>query len=70
MALDPDAATILQMAAAAKRPPMHTLSVADARKAFGQMRFVLTPEPPPVDETRDIAIPGQHGDIRARLYRP
>jgi acetyl esterase len=70
VALDPDAAQILKMVAEAKRPPLHTLPVPEARKAFGAMRHVLTPDPPAVDEARDLKVPGPHGDVPARFYRP
>src|SRR5438094_8595512 len=70
MPLDPDAQTLLDMVKEANRPAFETVSPAEARAAFMAARPVLEPEPMPVAELRDLAIPGPAGPIPARLYRP
>lgn len=70
MPLDPDAQILLDMIRAAGRPPFETLTPAEARQAYANSRRILQPEPEPVAEIRDLAIPGPLGDIPLRLYRP
>src|ERR1700730_17820931 len=70
MPLDPDAQTLLDMVKEANRPAFETVTPAEARAAFMAARPVLAPEPMPVAELRDLAIPGPAGAIPARLYRP
>jgi acetyl esterase len=70
MPLDPDAQTLLDMVKEANRPAFETVTPAEARAAFMAARPVLAPEPMPVAELRDLAIPGPAGPIPARLYRP
>jgi acetyl esterase len=69
MPLDPDAQTLLEMVRAANRPAFETIGAAEARLLFNAGRKVLAPDPMPVAETRDLAIPGLGGPIPARLYR-
>jgi acetyl esterase len=70
MPLDPDAQTLLDMVKEANRPAFETVTPAEARVAFMAARPVLAPEPMPVAELRDLAIPGAAGPIPGRLYRP
>jgi acetyl esterase len=70
MPLDPDAQTLLDMVKEANCPAFETVTPAEARAAFMAARPVLAPEPMPVAELRDLAIPGPAGPIPARLYRP
>jgi acetyl esterase len=70
MPLDPDAQTLLDMVKEANRPTFETVGAAEARVLFMAGRPVLAPEPMPVAELRDLAIPGPAGPIPARLYRP
>jgi acetyl esterase len=70
MPLDHDAEILLEMIRAANRPAFETVGAAEARLLFNAGRKVLAPEPMPVAETRDLAIPGPGGPIPARLYRP
>src|SRR3984893_6380705 len=70
MPLDPDAQTLLDMVKEANRPTFETVTPAEARALFMAARPVLAPEPMPVAELRDLAIPGPAGAIPARLYRP
>jgi len=69
MPLDPDAQILLEMVRAANRPAFETIGAAEARLLFNAGRKVLAPDPMPVAETRDLAIPGPGGPIPARLYR-
>ena len=69
MPLDPDAEILLEMIRAANRPAFETVGAAEARELFNAGRKVLAPDPMPVAETRDLAIPGPGGSIPARLYR-
>ena len=58
---------ILKLRAAA--PPMHTLSVEEARISSAAAR--IQPDPPePVARIEDFTIPGPAGDIPVRLYSP
>jgi acetyl esterase len=69
MPLDHDAEILLEMVRAANRPAFETVGAAEARQLFMAGRKVLAPDPMPVADTRDIAIPGPGGPIPARLYR-
>jgi acetyl esterase len=69
MPLDPDAEILLEMVRAANRPAFETVGAAEARLLFNAGRKVLAPDPMPVAELRDLAIPGPGGPIPARLYR-
>src|SRR5438105_7960678 len=69
MPLDPDAQALLDMVKEANRPAFETVTPAEARALFMAGRPVLAPEPMPVAELRDLAIPGPAGPIPARLYR-
>src|ERR1700704_565380 len=69
MPLDPDAEILLEMVRAANRPSFETVGAAEARLLFNAGRKVLAPDPMPIAELRDLAIPGPGGPIPARLYR-
>src|ERR1043166_2154195 len=66
----PDAQALLARTRAAGRPPMETLTPAEARQAFTAGRKVTAPEPQEVAEVRDLACPGPLGEINLRAYRP
>jgi len=68
--LDPQARALLDRVAAAGRPTLDTLSAPDARKAYRESRVPLQPEPPEVAATQDRDVPGPHGPITIRIYRP
>ncbi|MDC3962631.1 alpha/beta hydrolase [Polyangium jinanense] len=51
-------------------PPAHTLSPADARRAYRERRGFTQPDPPAVAEVRDLHADAPHGRIPLRLYRP
>jgi acetyl esterase len=67
--LDPDAQIVLNMNREAARPPIQTLTPAEARQGMRQSRTRLSPDPPDVAECRDLACPGPAGPISLRLYR-
>ncbi len=70
MVLDSDAAQVLEMVRLSGRPPYETLSPQQARALFRAGREVLSPDPAPVAETRELAAPGRDGGaIPLRLYR-
>jgi acetyl esterase len=69
MPLDHDVEILLEMIRAANRPAFETVGAVEARELFNAGRKVLAPDPMPVGETRDLAIPGPGGPIPARLYR-
>jgi acetyl esterase len=70
MALDADAARVLELVRLSGRPSFETVSVAEARTLFLGGREVLTPDPAPVAATRDWTISGPDGDpLVLRLYR-
>lgn len=70
MPLAPEARTVLDLIAAANRPPYHTLSAPEARRQYKDARRMLQPPPPDVASAEDRSIPGPHGSIRIRYYRP
>ena len=69
MPLDHDAEILLEMVRAANRPTFETVGATEARQLFNAGRKMLAPDPMPVAELRDLAIPGPGGPIPARLYR-
>jgi acetyl esterase len=71
MALDPDAERVLELVRLSKRPPYEMLTPCEARALFLAGREVLSPEPQPVAEIRELAAPRADGEaIPLRLYRP
>lgn len=68
--LDPQAQAVIDRTLAAGRPPLHTLPAPEARAAYRAMRKPLQPDPPPVAAVEDRDIPGPHGPVGLRLYRP
>lgn len=69
MPLDPGAQRVRDLIREAGRPPLHTLSPAEARAVSAASRPVLQPDPPPVALVEDLAYPGPAGAIRLRRYR-
>jgi acetyl esterase len=69
MALDPAAAGLLQQMAEAGMPPLNEMSPEDARTAAEG--FVALGGPgDDVAEEKNRTIPGPHGEIPIRIYRP
>jgi len=69
MALDPAAAGLLQQMAEADMPPLNEMSPPDARVA-AEGFIPLGGDGDDVAEQSDRTIPGPHGDIPIRIYRP
>ena len=67
--LDPDAQRVLEMNREAGRPPIQTLTPAEARQGMRQSRTRLSPDPPDIALCRDLTCPGPAGPIPLRLYR-
>ena len=68
--LDKGSQAVLALIKELGRPPLHTLSPAEAREASAKSRTVLQPEPEAVSEVEDIACPGPAGPVPLRRYRP
>jgi len=67
--LDKGSQAVLTLIRELGRPPLHTLSPAEAREASSRSRTVLQPEPPEVAEVENLTCPGPGGPIRLRRYR-
>jgi acetyl esterase/lipase len=57
-------------AAAARRPPLTALSPEEGRRAGAQALASYAPSPEPGVRSEPLTIPGPHGAIPARAYRP
>lgn len=69
MPLDPLAQQMLEQLQAYGDPPLHELSVAEARKEMEQFAQMLGPGEA-VEHVEDCVAPSEHGDIPLRIYRP
>ena len=70
MALDDDAARVLEMVRLSGRPAFEAVGPTEARALFLRGRDVFSPDPAPVAEIRDMAAIGPDGaPLRLRLYR-
>ncbi|MFI5005445.1 MAG: alpha/beta hydrolase [Solirubrobacterales bacterium] len=67
--LDPQAQALLDVMRAVGAPPLHTLTVAQARE---QMRAALLTRGAPLalHHVEDLLLPAPHGALPLRLYRP
>ena len=70
MSLDPDCKKVHELYALAGRPPLETLSPAEAREAYLRGSALLGPDPAEVGQIRNVTAQGPAGDIPLRLYRP
>jgi acetyl esterase len=68
--LDPQARALIERIAAVGAPPLHSLTPLEARRAYRESRAALASAPVPVEEVRELSIPGPALVLRARLYRP
>lgn len=68
--LDPQAKALLEEIVAAARPPMDRMNATEARQAYRDSRIPLQPPPPDVAAVEDRYVPGPHGPIGIRIYRP
>ena len=66
MPLDPQAQAFLEQLAASGAPPLHELSVAEARQVIVTL-FGVEGDPEPVGAVVDRMIPGAAGEISARM---
>jgi acetyl esterase len=69
MPLDPQAQAFLEQLAAAGAPPLHELSVAEARQVIVEL-FRTTGDPEPVGAVAERTIPGAAGEMPTRIYTP
>lgn len=70
MSLHPDAQAVLDKLASMKLAPLDALSPAEAREQFKQSREVFLAPTEAVAQVRDQSLPGPHGPIGVRVYRP
>ncbi|MDE2289747.1 MAG: alpha/beta hydrolase [Burkholderiales bacterium] len=71
MPLNPKVAALLQMIENSKYPPLHTLTVAEARQAYERSAPILDVPPAPLHRVEDLSVPVRDGSrIDARLYLP
>jgi acetyl esterase len=69
MPLDPQAQAFLEQIAAAGAPPLHELSVAEARQVIIEL-FGTQGDPEPVGAVAERTIPGAAGEMLTRIYTP
>jgi acetyl esterase len=70
MALDPQAANVIDLVVKSGRPPYHLLSPKEARRMFLETRPASTPPAPQIGAVRDVTADGPVGAIPLRVYRP
>ncbi len=73
MTVNAQAKVLLDAAAAAEAigaPSPQELGAIGLREVFKKTRGALTPEPPDVEQVKDIIVTGPNGDIPLRYYRP
>jgi acetyl esterase len=70
MMLDPQVRALLERAAQAAYPPVHTVSPAEARRMYREMCRALQPPAPEVAAVSELSVPGPGGPVALRLYRP
>src|SRR6202140_4170787 len=71
MPLDPQAKALFDFLGLTQMAPLETLTPQEARSGFealAEARRQMTPEP--VDQVRDLKIPGPAGEIPIRVYSP
>ena len=70
MSLDADCKKVHELYALANRPPLQTLTPAEAREGYRRGTTILASEPVEVGDVRDLAADGPAGKIPLRMYRP
>jgi len=68
--LHPQLAALLEKAAKSPLPPYQDVPPAVARRLYRDTRGPLTPDPPPVETSQLLLIPGKGGPVPLRAYRP
>jgi acetyl esterase len=69
MALDPQAANVIDLIVKSGRPPYHQLTPKEARQMFRETRPASTPPAPQIGAVRDVLAEGAQA-IPVRVYRP
>ncbi|MBA2426740.1 MAG: alpha/beta hydrolase fold domain-containing protein, partial [Actinobacteria bacterium] len=69
MTLHPQARAALDRMVEGNPPPIHTLSVEEARAAHMATMWMSAPGEP-VANVEDLVAPGSGGDLRVRVYTP
>jgi len=69
MALDPQAAAVIELIVKSGRPPYHQLTPKEARQMFRETRPASTPPAPQIGAVRDLLAEGAQA-IPLRVYRP
>jgi acetyl esterase len=69
-AVHPQVAALLERAASSPLPPYHEVPPAVARRLYRDTRGPLTPDPPAVESTQLLLVPGPGGPVPVRAYRP
>jgi acetyl esterase len=67
--LDADAQRVCELIIASGRPPIETMTPAQAREVYLAAKPILQPDPEPVAELADLNADGPAGAIPLRLYR-
>ena len=70
MPLDAQTQAVVDSIAASGEPPMHTLSVAEARQAQLKAVAAMGGKPETVGHSEDRELPGPQGTIPVRIYSP
>jgi acetyl esterase len=68
--LEPEVQLLLRLRGLARRPPVETLSVPEAREEIRREAASIAGSPLPVARVDEIAVPGAAGMLEARLYVP
>ena len=68
--LHPQLAALLEKAANSPLPPYQDVPPAVARRLYRDTRGPLTPDPPPIESSQLLLIPGKGGPVPVRAYRP
>jgi acetyl esterase len=68
--LHPQLAALLEKAANSPLPPYQDVPPAVARRLYRDTRGPLTPDPPSVESSQLLLIPGMGGPVPVRAYRP
>jgi len=68
--LHPQLVALLERAASSPLPPYQDVPPAVARRLYRDTRGPLTPDPPPVESSQLLLIPGKGGPVPVRAYRP
>ena len=68
--LHPQLAVLLEKAAQSPLPPYQDVPPAVARRLYRDTRGPLTPDPPPIESSQLLLIPGKGGPVPVRAYRP